>query len=309
MRLIPLLLAAIPLTALAQTAHDATVVVVNGEPIGGATYIKRMEVLPGVGQLVNDRFVPGSPGFLTLSKLINERLILQLARQKGVSPTPAEVDREVARRVEENPELLKAIQAVGFTSDDFKYDTTVQLAEFKLLTMGVNITDLEVEKFYKDNPSSFTIPRRYRLRAIIVAEAAARDLVDTDLKAGKPFDQVARERSVDVTKVEGGLVGNVPEAALGPVYGPAVREKPKGHVTPWIEQEGGFLKLLVEDVLAQQTIPLDAKLRMSVRRNLMLDRGRVRNDLSAMMTEFRKAAKIEYQGTPFDTQLKQAFGG
>ncbi|MCW5937431.1 MAG: peptidyl-prolyl cis-trans isomerase [Fimbriimonadaceae bacterium] len=309
MRAAALTLALAAAAAFGQTSPAKTMVVVNGQAIMGGQYLKRMEVLPGVGQLVNDKFIPATPGFLTLNKLINETLMLQLAKEKGVYPSDQEIQKSYDERLKQNPDILKAFQTIGFTEADFRYDVLIQLVEFKLVTMGVNITAQEVENFYKENPSSFSHEKLYRLRVITVKGPAARESVDSALAMKKPFGEVARQYSTDATKAQEGLVGDVPETALGEAYTSVIKNREKGYVSSWLERDGASIKLFVEDVIPAKALPLDAELRESIRRDLMVTRGQVKNDLNAMMAEFRKKAKIEYQGTAFDAQLKQLFGG
>ncbi|MCW5939417.1 MAG: peptidyl-prolyl cis-trans isomerase [Fimbriimonadaceae bacterium] len=295
--------------AQAQTPMDKTLVTVNGQAIDGRTYYKRMEVMPNVGQLVNDKFVPATPGFLVLTKLVNEALMLQLAKDKGVAPTRAEIDAEFARRTKENPELMPGLKRIGFTDEDLKYDISLQIAEFKLTTLGITITDLEVEKFYKDHPADFTKPKRHVLRVIVAQSDEVKAKVDAAFAAGKPFREVARELSEDINRVEDGLMGEVPEANLGEKVREAIIRAGKGRATDWLLSGTTWAMFFVEDTLAAETVPLDAELKALIRRNMALDRGRIRNDIGAMMEETRKKAKIEYGGTAFDDQLKRVFGG
>ncbi|MDI9641593.1 peptidyl-prolyl cis-trans isomerase [Kamptonema cortianum] len=295
----------------AQTNPSKTLVVVNGAPITGANYMKRMEVLPGVGKLVGGRFVEATPGFLTLQTLINEMLMLQLAREKGVEPTAAQVDAELKRRLDANPEAMKVFELVGFTVEDFKYDIKVQMAEFNLTTMGINIADQQIEQFYRQQISEYTVPKRYKLRIVAVTSEAARTAVDQALAGGANFADVATQHSVDVrTKGNGGLMGDVPEDALNPETKSLVAAMKEGQTTPWAGGgDGTFVKIFLEKILPSQVLPLDASLKEEIRRRMMVDRGRVRNNIAKMMQEMREKAKIEYQGTPFDKQLKEVFEG
>lgn len=294
--------------ALAQTPMDKTLVIVNGQPIDGKTYYKRMEVMPNVGSLVNDKFVQTTPGYLTISKLINETLMLQLAKEKGVAPTDAEVEAKVKEQSTDNPELLPSLQRIGFTLDDLKYDIRLQLAEFKLQTMGINITDQEAEKFYKEHTNLYTLPKRYVLRVIAVDTDEKKKAVDDALKTGKGFGEVARDMSMDLSKAKDGQMGEVPEQSLIGSSAAAVMSTKKGSVTDWLSNGEVSVKFLVEDVLPEKVVPLDAALKATIRRNMMLDRGRVRNKIGDMMEDMRKRAKIEFQGTVFDGQLKSSFG-
>src|SRR4051794_21708042 len=93
--------------SMAQNPVDATRVVatVNGVEIKGAEYYRRMEFLPGVGRNLGDGFAEFPPGFLTLEQLITEKLVLQLAKDKGVFPTDVEVKAELDYRKTKNPNL------------------------------------------------------------------------------------------------------------------------------------------------------------------------------------------------------------
>ena len=308
MRTLHFALALLAGSVFAQTPMDKTMVIVNGHTIDAKTYFKRMEVLPGTGQLVNGKFVSASPGYLTLSKIIDETLIIQLAKEKGVAPTDTEIDVAIKERVAENPELVNGLARIGFTTDDLKYDTRVQLSEFKLQTMGINITDLEAEKFYKENPTMYTMPKRYNLSVIAVDTDEKKRAVDDALNSGKTFGAVAKELSLDISKGDEGRMGEVPELALQGETLKGVKSTRKGAMTDWLYNGQVFVKFMVTDVMESKLAPLDAELKASIRRNLMLDRGRVKNDVAKMMANMRAKSKIELQGTMFDEQLKSGFG-
>ncbi|MBL8066135.1 MAG: peptidyl-prolyl cis-trans isomerase [Chthonomonadaceae bacterium] len=308
MRKVFIILGALSAVCHAQTPMDKTMIVVNGQSIDAKTYFKRMEVMPGVGKLVNDKFVVATPGYLAMDKLITETLLLQVAKEKGVSPTDAEVDAAIKERTAESPGLVEGLAKIGFTLDDLKYDTKVQLAEFKLQTMGINITDFEVEKFYAENKGTYTLPKRYKLSVIAVDTDSKKRAVDEALNSGKTFASVARDMSMDVTKANNGALGEVPEFTLTGGTQTAVKAAKKGEVTEWLSNGELSVKFYVEDILDAKVVPLDATLKSSIRRNLLLDRGRVKNDLNKLMADARSKASIEFKGTIFDDQLKKSYG-
>ncbi|MCX7799847.1 MAG: peptidyl-prolyl cis-trans isomerase [Fimbriimonadales bacterium] len=282
----------------AQLDPNRVVATVNGEEIKAAEYYQRMEFLPGVGKRVGDRFAELPPGFMTLEQLITERLVLQLAKSKGCLPTDAEVQAEFERRRRDEPQLVERWTASGRTIPELLHDIRVNLAGFKLKTFGITITDQEVQDFYRRNPTLFTIEKRYRLRVIVV-DTASRDKVDAALKAGRPFADVARESSLDLTKVEGGLVGVVPASRLNEASRKAVESVRIGQTTDWISTGDRHAKFLLEDVLPEQVLPLDARLKEDIRRRLMLDRGNVRNNVQREMTELRRKSRIDIRNPEF----------
>lgn len=303
--------AAITATAAAQTDLNRTVAVVNGEEIKGPEYYRRMEFLPGVGKMVGQSFASAPPGFLTLDQLINERLLLQLAKEKGLYPSDAEVQAEIKLATDANPKFLEQYAESGGTTADLNYQIRLDLARLKLQTRGVVVTDQEVDQFYKSNPTQFTIPKTVELRVITVDSEAAKAAVDADLKAGKSFESVARERSVDISKATGGRISARPVESL-PAESRAAIEKIKvGQTTDWVPMQGMFTKILFEKANPSRTIPLDARMRATIRRNMMMDRGRVKpeNDLGKMMANMRAKSKIDIKDKEFANTFQRMMGG
>lgn len=303
-------LAVAMLTSFATAQDDKPMIVVNGEPILRGNYIKRMEVLPGVGKQVGNQFITLQPGFITLQTLINEMLMLQLAKEKNVLPTEQQITDELNARIAENPDYSKAFTMLGFTQADLRYDLKVQLSEFNLVTMGINIADAQINRFYEDRKADFTLPKRYRLRVIAVNSDDLKKKVDAELASGKAFGAVAREHSVDVsTKFDDGKMGDIAEDSLGGEVKTLVTGLKAGQSTSWLKASTSELKLFVEAILPAEVIKLDDVLKRKIRRKLMVDRGAVRNDMGKMMAEMRAKARIEYQGSPFDDDIKQMMSG
>jgi parvulin-like peptidyl-prolyl isomerase len=276
-----------------QVDNGAVVATINGEEIKGAEYYRRMEYLPGVGKIMGGGFVENSPGFWALEALITERLIVALAKEKNVTPTPAEVQAELRNRLEADPKLLEDWEASGQTRAEFERQIFIQLCQFKISTAGVTVTDQEVENFYKQNPFSFTIPKRVKLRVIAVTDPAKKAQVDIQLQSGKTFSDVAKAMSDDISKATGGEFGTVPISSLQENFRKAVENLKIGQVSPWMEGGGQNIKFLLEDVVPEKLQPLDAVLKRTIRRKLMMDKGRVKNDVAKDMAAIRAKAKVD----------------
>src|SRR5437868_7442517 len=93
-------LAGLAAGAFAQVDPNRSVVSVNGDVVLGNEYYRRMETLPDVGRVLDGGQVAVyPPGFLTIVQLIDERLVLQMAAQKGLSPTDAEIEKEMRESI------------------------------------------------------------------------------------------------------------------------------------------------------------------------------------------------------------------
>lgn len=290
--------------AQAQVDPNRVVMTVNGEEVRGAEYYRRMEFLPNVGAVIGGDFVPAPPGFLTLQRLVEERLLLQLAKERNCLPTDAEVKATIAEMVEANPKYVESWTNLGLTAAELEQRHRMELAEFKLVTQGITVTDLEVEKHYKDNVTRYTLPRRYRVRLIAVTEPE-KAAVDAALGSGKPFDQVARELSKDTSKFNGGDMGERPEGEFSDAVRAALDALKIGQTTDWIQGDTAWVRMKLENVLPPQVLPLDASLKRDIRRELMRVRGRNRNDLNALMRDMRRKSNIELKQVQFRDELQR----
>ncbi len=290
------------------------VLVVNGEEIKGSEYYRRMEYLQGVGFRTGNSFSEYPPGFITIQQIINERLIFALAKDKGAYPSDAEVDGEIKIRLAENPKMLENWIAGGGNMDELKYQLRVQIAQFKISTFGITVTDTEVEDHYKSHPDLFTAPKSLKLRLIAVATADETKIVDNDLAGGKDFASEAKEKSVDISKSIGGEFGTIPEFKLEATAREALAATKIGQTTKWLTtaKDGGsgtYLKFLLEDIIPAKLHELDPTLRRVIRRQLMLDKGHVKNpDVAKELDQQRVKAKIDIKQAEFADAYQKFLG-
>ncbi len=279
--------------ASAQIDPNRTVMTVNGEEVKASEYYSRMEFLPGVGRsLGNGNFEIAPPGLLTLQLLLEERLTLQLAKEKGVFPTKAQVTETLDLKKERNPNFEKDFAAFGLSPADLEYQMTLETAQFNLLTLGINVTDLEVENYYKGNAREFTSPRLWTLRMIAV-KPEDKTKVDDALKAGRKFEDVAKEMSQDSSRANGGLIGDVPVDQFSETVQKTLDGVKIGQTSDWIAGERVAIKFLKVNIIPEKVAPLTDILKKRIRRNLMVDRGVVKNDLEKMLREARQKAKVQ----------------
>lgn len=303
--LLSTLLFAVASLAASQVDPNRVVFSVNGEEVKGSEYYRRMEYLPGVGRRSNDTFAEFPPGFLTIEQMITERLVLQLAKQKGVAPTDAEVLAEIQNAIADDPAYLQSWTDSGRSRAELDYQVRFDLAQFKLLTFGITVTDQQVEQFYKENPTTFSLPKRVKLRVIVVGTEAEQAAVDKDLAAGKKFSEVASARSLDISKAIGGDFGVSPYDQLAPTAKDAIDKRKADGTTVWVNTGEKYVKFLVEQVLPEEKIPLDAKTKRRIRRKRMADIGAVKNDIQKEMNAMRLKAKIDIKQKEFADAYKK----
>lgn len=280
-----------PFVAMSQDLNKA-MLKINGEVISLGEYYRRMEFLQDVGKLVGNQFVERTPGFLAIERLVTEKLTLQLAKRHGVAPTPGEIENEYRIRKEENAAQIKTLLEMGVSEADIKSQIAIEMAQFNVLTNGVSISDQQITDHYNNNKFIYTTPAMASLRVIVVREAADKARVETALRS-KKFEDVARELSVDLSKFDGGFLGEIPIERLPQNVKNLVEILPAESNTPWIESQGAFLMYRIETKTEAKQLPLDDRLRRQIRRKMMLDMGRAKNDVKTMMDDMLKAVVVE----------------
>lgn len=295
-------------TAFAQVDAERVVATVNGQPISGRIYFSRMEVLPGLGQIgPGNSFVPIVPGYLTLRRIVDEMLVIQLAEERGVAPTESEIEAEMQMRIDEDPDVIGQLLALGFTEADYRYNVILQMSQFKIESEGITITDFQVEKQYEDNRLRYTLPKRYHLRLIRVDSDDAKPAVDAAISAGRSFDDVAKEFSSDISRFKSGDIGFILEQEMQPDVREALVETLEGGTTEWVSAGDVWLKFKIEEVLPAETLELDARLKKRIREQMMLEAGRAKINIILLMRDFRKKADLDFKGHPFADELVDHF--
>lgn len=300
-------LVALSAFASAQLDPNKVILTVNGEDVKAGEYYRRMEFLPGVGKMLGNSFVQAPPGLLTIDQLVTERLVFQQAKELGVYPSDAEVSDEIAYNTRVDANYMKSWTDSGRTMEELQYQVRFSLAQFKLVSRGITFTDAEVKKFYDDNIALFTVPKQVTLQVIAVNTEELANKVDSDLKAGKSFEDVAKAYSLDVSSAVGGDFGKRSYDDLAIVVRKQLDKIKVGGVTDWIIDDTNKTRIKFKLVAADPAVvkPLDADLKRRIRRDQLMVRGNIRNDIRKQMNEVRKKASIQITEKEFSDSYKK----
>jgi len=292
-----------------QVDPNRLVATVNGEEIRGEEYYMRMEFMPGLGTIAGEgnqqRFLEVSPGAAILQQLIDERILLQVAKQRGVLPTDAEVKAVYADRAKDIPDFEAKYQSTGLTRAYIEKQLLLELAQFKIVTQGVNIGAQQIENFYKDQGLRYVTPKKYRL-GLLVCLPADMAKADADLAAKVPFTDVVKKYSADpVTKARNGDMGDVSEDDLSDEARTAITKVKIGQTTDWVKNDAVNVKFQVVNITPSSKRALDDKLKKEIARELAYNIGINKNDLQKLLKEARKTAKIEIKQTQFKNEMQR----
>jgi len=201
-----------------------------------------------------------------LAALIDERAVLSYARQVGGKVDDSDVDRAVQTVAAQNQmtvDLLRQRLAEdGIDLQRFRANLRDQLLVERTREREVNqriqITDRDIEDYLDVQRQASRAEAVVRIAQILirVPESASpeqvrhlqarADGVLTRLKAGVPFEQLAREVSDDASRERGGDLGSRPLSRLPDLFAQAVAPLEEGQVSAVIRSGAGFhvLKLV-----------------------------------------------------------------
>jgi peptidyl-prolyl cis-trans isomerase SurA len=210
---------------------------------------------------------PGELRRQVLDLLIDERVQITYARESGQRVDEAELDRAVANVALQNQitmaELRERLRREGIDFARFRNNVRDQMLTERVREREVlgriRISDAEIDAYLEQRRAATTGADQFNIAqvlvtvpegadAAVVAQRRARaEAAFARIKAGEPFDAVAREVSEDGNRAQGGQIGMRPADRLPDLFVDAVRPLRPGEVTAELLRSGaGFhvLKLL-----------------------------------------------------------------
>jgi peptidyl-prolyl cis-trans isomerase SurA len=263
-----------PVTA-AQTSIDRIVAVVDESVITARELTDRIKLVK-IDFRQSNRRLPSDDVLhrQVLEALINDSLLLQEAKRRGIKVTDGQLNQAMQRLARQNKMSLsdfrKALIEDGLDYD--KYRESVR-REMTVSTLGrqhgqrnVTISEAEVDDFIKLSGDSST-NYEYRISHILIAlpDAAPPDQVSTaqeiaaeillELEQGAEFDQLANTFSTGDTALQGGDLGWRKKAEIPSLFTTEVLVmEPGGYAGPIRSANGFHIIHLIEVRDLEQTI-------------------------------------------------------
>jgi foldase protein PrsA len=227
---------------------------------------------------------------------VQQKLVLDVAKDENVLPTDMEIDAELKDREQKTPEYIKKIQAQGYSLETIRDNLKIELAQEKIITKGITVTEPEAREFIKQNPKNFMTPAQVRLLWITVKDPKKKALVDAALSTGKSFGEVAMQYSdAPNAKQTQGLfpVSNV--AQMQTALQNIVNATPELKTTDWKKDATSWDKFYIQSKLAAKPKVVDAALVADVQRNLRDRKGaQTQNkEYAAAIVAKLKSAKVD----------------
>jgi peptidyl-prolyl cis-trans isomerase C len=238
---------------------------INDRVITLAEFEQEMEQLPPSlkALVVTDK---GRREFL--QKLIERELLLQEGVKKGFDK-----DEEILRKAEQ-----------------FKQGLIIEALTEKLCAGKDEVSDKEVEAYYRGNKAQFFLGERVRVRHIMVKTLPEAQEIKDRLNRGEDFITLAKQYSIWPTKQNGGDLGYITRGMVDKSFEDAAFSlKRRGEVSGIVKTKLGFHIIRLEDRQGPHQLSL-AEVREEIRKFL---REKKRTEiLTAHLKGLREGAQV-----------------
>jgi foldase protein PrsA len=271
------------------SAAGGDVAAVNGQKISRADFDHKLESSPAARQ--------------TLTQLVQQDLIDQYAKDKNVTVTQAEIDKDESDIKAKYPpgQFENILKQQGLTEQDVQTILRQQLVLKKAVGGQVKISDADVKAFYDKNHAQFDKPAQVRARHILVADQNKAKDVLAKLKAGGSWDTLAKQYSTDPsTKDKGGELGFFGRGQMVPQFQDAAFGAKPGQIVGPIKSPFGYHVIQVEEKKAA-TKATYASVEKQIRDQLTSQQQS--QQIPAFLQSLRSTAKIDV----YDDRYKDAF--
>ena len=169
---------------------------------------------------------------------------------------PREVLYQEAKKrgLDKNKEILTKIE-------DAKRAILIEALLEEVLRGKVEVSEEEVQRYYKENQALFTEPQEIKIRHIVVNSEPALKEVVTKLSKGENFEKLASTYNIGNFKEDGGNLGYIRRGQLAPPFAQfeevAFSLRKRGEVSEVVNTPYGYHIIRLEDMRGTAVRPLN----------------------------------------------------
>jgi parvulin-like peptidyl-prolyl isomerase len=232
------------------------------------------------------------------NQLVDRQLVLNEAAKRGLTMSSekqqAKLD-EIKKPYGNDEQFAKVLEANKMTLSELKARVkdgymTEELS--KDLAKSNPVTDNEVKTYYDKNQQFFKTEEEVRASHILVKEEPKAKELHKRAVAGEDFAKLAKENSIDGSKVAGGDLGLFKRGRMVPEFENAAFALKVGGISPVVKSQFGYHIIKLTERHPAVTKSFD-EVKAEAREKLTKDRER--EAIEKWLKDVRTTAKIEYK--------------
>src|SRR3989338_7299093 len=261
------------------------VAIVNGEKITADEFEREFSVLrkkDGPDEIAETEQAQTLRKNL-LNQLIEKKLLLKEAKKLNISATDAELE--------------EAMRKAGITRGEWKTKIGENILVERLVAQRlkgkVNVSDNDIDLYFKKKFKDFVMPRQVRVFQIVVKSEEEAINIRSNLIRGWDFGDIAREKSIGPEAERGGDLGFFSEGEMPQEFDMIFKLK-AGEISHPVKTPYGYhiFKLIEKREAKKMGI---SEARKKIRRILIKDK--YDDALNTLITSLKSSASIEIKET------------
>ena len=220
----------------AASGANGDIAAVNGQKISRATLDTKLEA--------------SQAGASTLNQLIQESLVDQYGKDNHIDVPGSEIDKKEAdiKSKMQPGQFDSILKQQALTEADVRNILREQIIIEKSVGKDIKVGDAEIKSYFDKNHALLDKPEQVRARHILVADKPTADKVESELKSGKKFEDLAKQYSTDPsTKDKGGELGFFGKGQMVPAFQTYAFSGKVGAISPPVKSPFGWHVIQVEE--------------------------------------------------------------
>jgi peptidyl-prolyl cis-trans isomerase C len=249
-------------------------------------------------------------GKQAMESLVNQSLLLQEADRQGIESDEKQIDdryREIAERFPEAKEFQTVIDSMGYSEETFRVELArnqkIEILLAKEVGAPEEVTEKDVESFYRDNPDNFTLQEKVRASHILLSSSPEDpesvrvqkrleiSRLRGEIEQGGDFSGLAGQHSGCPSKSQGGDLGYFERGKMVKSFEDAAFTLKPGEVSNIVETQFGYHLIMVTERQEAGVISLE-EVRDKVTE--YLNGQKSQEKIGEYLEKLRQAATIEY---------------
>jgi peptidyl-prolyl cis-trans isomerase C len=145
--------------------------------------------------------------------------------------------------------------------EDFRKAMVIDALLEEALKEKDEVSDSEIQKYYKENEDRFTEPREVRVRHIVVNSEPILKEVLVKVSKGESFEKLASNYNIDKSREDGGNLGYIRRGQLAPSFAQfeeaAFSLRRKGEISEVVKTPYGYHLIQLEERRGTALRPFD----------------------------------------------------
>jgi len=193
----------------------------------------------------------GAAAKQTLNQMVQQALIDQYGKDAHVDVSVTDVDKKEAEIKSKYPpgQFEQILIQQGLTETDVQNILRQQIILERAVAPQVHVSDADIKTYFTQHHAQFDTPERIRARHILVADPKTADLIETKLKSGGNFADLAKQYSTDPSsKDKGGELGFFGRGTMVPAFQNAAFAMSAGQISAPVHSPFGYHVIQVEEI-------------------------------------------------------------